>query len=243
MRTGVAAGVLAFALAAAAASALEPDPAVWDTVLSARSRQGGFDYRGMTGQDRKGLAAYLAGLGDADPKTMSDDGRKAFFVNAYNAMAVAIVLDAYPVGSIRDIDGAFKGIHRRIGGQARTLDDIENELRGMQDARIHFAIVSAAKSCPVLAPQAYRKEGLSATLDQRARAFVSDPAKNVFDRAASRVALSKVFDWNRPDFERGGRTLAQYAARFVPDPALADWVGGLPREPEFLDFDWALNQP
>jgi hypothetical protein len=243
MRTGVVAGAFALALTAAAAAALEPDPAVWDTVLSARSRQGGFDYRGMTGQDRKRLAAYLANLGDADPKTMSDDERKAFFLNAYNAMAVAIVLDAYPVGSIRDIDGAFKGIRRRVGGQPRTLDDIEKELRGMKDARIHFAIVSAAKSCPALAPQAYRKEGLSAALDQRARAFVSDPSKNVFDRAASRVALSKVFDWNRQEFERDGRTLAHYAARFVAEPALADWVATFPREPEFLDFDWALNQP
>jgi hypothetical protein len=237
------AGLAGLALSAAVMAAPQPDPAAWDAVLAARARAGGFDYKGATGQDRKRLSAYLANLGDADPGTMTDDERKAFFINAYNAMAVATVLEKYPVRSILDIDGAFQRVRRRVGGEMLTLDDIENRLRGMNDARIHFAIVCASKSCPALAAKAFTAAGLSAALDAQGRAFVSDASKNVLDRAHSRLALSKIFDWNRKEFERDRGTIAKAVARFVSEPALASWVSTFPAEPEFLEYDWALNQP
>jgi hypothetical protein len=235
--------VLIVGMATAAAAVPQPDMAVFDAILAARARGGGFDYRGATGQDRKRLAAYLSNLGDADPKAMGRDERKAFYINAYNAMAITIVLERYPVKSIRDIDGAFQTIRRRIGGEMLTLDDIENRLRDTQDARIHFAIVCASKSCPPLAGKAYRGEGLGAALDAQGRAFVNDGSRNVFDRAADRVALSKIFDWNRKEFERDGGSLGKYVSRFVSEPALGGWMATRALPPEFLEYDWALNQP
>jgi Protein of unknown function, DUF547 len=229
--------------AEAAAPAGQPDPAVFDAILAARARNGGFDYRGASGQDRKRLAAYLANLGDADPASMSDLERKAFLINAYNAAAIASVLERFPVRSIRDIDGVFDRLRRRIGGRPRTLDDVEGELRQTRDARIHFAIVCASKSCPPLAPRAYRAADLDAALDRQARAFVNDPSKNVMDRSKGRLALSKIFDWNRKEFERDGGTLPKYVSRFVGEPGLASWLGTFPKSPEFLEYDWSLNQP
>ncbi len=243
MRTPVAAAALAVVLAGPLLAARQPDPAVFDAVLAERARGGGFDYQGATGQDRKRLAAYLTNLGDASPRGMSEDERKAFYINAYNAMAIAIVLDAYPVKSIRHIDGSFGGIRRKIGGQMLTLDDIENRLREMKDARIHFAIVCASKSCPPLAGKAYTAAGLSAALNEQARAFLNDPAKNVFDRENTRLALSKIFDWNREEFERDGGTIPGYIAKLVGDPGLASWTQTFPGKPEFLEYDWKLNQP
>ncbi|HEY3204220.1 MAG TPA: DUF547 domain-containing protein [Thermoanaerobaculia bacterium] len=219
-----------------------PDPAVFDAILAERARFGGFDYRAVTGQDRKRLAAYLANLGDADPKTTGEDGRKAFFINAYNAMAISIVLDHYPVKSIREIGGAFHSIRRKIGGELLTLDDIENRLRQANDARIHFAIVCASRSCPPLAGAAYRAAGLSAALDAQGRAFLNDASKNVVDRAHGRLALSQIFHWNRKEFERDGGSLLRYVSKFVTDPATASWMAGFRKEPEFLEYDWALNQ-
>jgi Protein of unknown function, DUF547 len=226
-----------------APGAAQPDPAPFDAVLSERARAGGFDYRGVTGQDRKRLAAYMANLGDADPKAMSPAERKAFYINAYNAMAIAVVLDRYPVRTIRDIPGSFDTIRRRIGGQMLTLDDIENRLRDTKDARIHFAIVCASKSCPPLAPRAYAAAGLDSALDAQARAFVNDPSKNVLDRPADRVALSKIFEWNRKEFERDGRPLSEYVSRYVSDRAVSRWLATRTLPPEFLEYDWALNQP
>ena len=238
----------AFLLASALAlGAGQPDPAAFDAILAERARAGGFDYRGATGQDRKRLAAYLSNLGDADPSAMSPEERKAFLINAYNAMTIAIVLEGNPkpVKSIMDIEGAFKSIRRRIGREMLTLDEIENRLRETRDARIHFAIVCAAKSCPPLAPRAYRADGLSAALDAQGRAFVGDRSKNVLSVSPppGRLALSKIFDWNRGEFERDGGTLPKYVARFVTEPALAKWLETYPKAPEFLEYDWALNQP
>lgn len=243
MKRLIASAVLTAFLAPALPAATRPDPAALDAVLAERARGGGFDYRGVTGQDRKRLAAYLANLGDADTKAMAAEERKAFFINAYNAMAVAIVLEKYPVRSIRDIDGSFQSIRRRIGQEMLTLDDIENRLRDTGDARIHFAIVCASKSCPPLAGKAYTAAGLSAALDAQARAFVNDPTKNVIDRARVRLALSKIFDWNRKEFERDGVTLREYVAKFANDPGTASWVATFPKPPEFLEYDWGLNQP
>jgi hypothetical protein len=219
-----------------------PDPAPFDAVLAARAVNGGFDYRGTTGQDRKRLAAYLANLGDARPGEMSADEKKAFYVNAYNAMAIGIVLDRYPVTSIRDVDGAFQKIRRRIGGQELSLDDVENRLRDFKDARIHFAIVCVSESCPPLAPAAYRPDTISADLDRQGRAFVNDPKKNVIDRANGRLALSKIFDWNRAEFEREAGSISRFVARFVTDREAASWLASAAPTPQFLEYDWSLNQ-
>jgi Protein of unknown function, DUF547 len=218
-----------------------PDPAPFDAVLSARARGGGFDYRGTTGQDRKRLAAYLANLADARPDGMTPDERKAFYIDAYNAWAIQTLLDD-PGKKITEIDGAFNKTKHRVGGADLTLDDVENRLREMRDARIHFAIVCASKSCPPVAARAYRPEGLSEDLDRQGRAFVNDPSKNAIDRARQRIALSMIFQWNRKEFERDGGTLLRYVAKYVSDPATVAWLGSTRQEPEFLKYDWSPNQ-
>ncbi len=228
----------------AIAAAAAPDNAVFDAILQSRARKGGFDYAGATGQDRKRLAAYLANLGDADPSKMTETEKKAFYINAYNACAIATVLDRYPTKSIRDIDGAFKKVTHKVGGEMLTLDSIENKLREDKDSRIHFAIVCASKSCPPLAGKAYTSAGLPGELDRQGRAFVNDASKNSIDRQKGKVSLSKIFFWNRKEFERdGGGSLAKEVAKFVADPAAAAWLSGLTSEPDFLDYDWTLNQP
>jgi hypothetical protein len=219
-----------------------PDPAPFDAVLAARAGNGGFDYRGATGQEKKRLAAYLANLGDAKTADMTADEKKAFYINAYNAMAISIALDRYPIRSIRDVDGAFHGIERRVGGELLSLDGIENKLRALSDARIHFAIVCVSESCPPLAPRAYTADGISAALDRQARAFVNDPKKNAIDRNGGRIALSKIFDWNRKEFERDAGTVTKYVSRYRSDSETASWLASTAQAPGFLEYDWALNQ-
>ena len=231
-------------LVACAMAGAAPDNAPLDAVLQARARNGGFDYAGAGGQDKKRLAAYLANLGDADTSKMSPDERKAFYINAYNAAAIATVLEKYPIKSILDIDGAFKKVTHKIGGEMLTLDAIENKLRESDDARIHFAIVCASRSCPPLASKAYTAAALSSELDRQGRSFVGDASKNDIDRAKAKIALSKIFFWNRKEFERdGGGSLLKEVSRFVSDASTASWLAAQTKEPEFLEYDWALNQP
>jgi len=233
--------LLCFAPVALSGSGL-PDPAPFDAVLASGARNGGFDYRGVTGQEKKRLAAYLANLGDAKSTAMNADEKKAFYINAYNAMAISIVLDRYPIRSIRDVDGSFDKIKRKIAGEVLSLDAIENRLRALGDPRIHFAIVCASESCPPLAPRAYTAESIATALDRQGRAFVNDPKHNAIDRAKETIALSRIFDWNRKEFERDAGSLTKYVARFVEDRETATWLASTSQAPKFLDYDWSLNQ-
>ncbi len=219
-----------------------PDPAPFDAVLAKRAKNGGFDYAGTDGQDRKRLAAYLSNLGDARPAGMTADEKKAYYINAYNAIAIQTLLEN-PGRKIKDIGGAFNRTKHPVGGEMLTLDDIENRLRDAKDSRIHFAIVCASQSCPPLAPRAYTAVGLNEALERQGHAFVNDPSKNVIDRAKGRVALSKIFDWNRKEFERDGGTLLRFASRYANDAATASWLATYTGEPSFLDYDWSPNQP
>ena len=234
-------GALCLAAAPAGPSGV-PDPAPFDAVLEKRARNGGFDYAGASGQDRKRLAAYLANLGNAQPPTMTPAERKAFYINAYNALAIETLLEN-PGKGIRDIPGAFNRSKHRVGGESLTLDEIEDRLRDMRDARIHFAIVCASRSCPPLRPRAYAAAGLDEALEEQGRAFVNDPARNVIDRSHGRVALSKIFRWDRKEFERDGGTLLRFVARYAADRATASYLATYTGEPEFLDYDWSPNQP
>jgi hypothetical protein len=173
---------------------------------------------------------------------MNADERKAFYINAYNVVAIETLLEN-PGKKIVDIDGAFKTAKHRVGGEMVTLDEIENRLRQFQDARIHFAIVCASKSCPPLASKAYRAEGLSAALDRQGREFVNDPTKNRIDKAKGMITLSMIFNWNRKEFERDGGTLQKYVSKYVADAATASWLSSSAKEPEFLEYDWNPNQP
>jgi hypothetical protein len=234
--------VLCFAPVPALSGSGLPDPAPFDAVLAAGARSGGFDYRGVTGQEKKRLAAYLANLGDARPAGMNADEKKAFYINAYNAMAISIVLDRYPIRSIRDVDGAFEKINRKIGGEVLSLDAIENRLRALGDPRIHFAIVCVSESCPPLASRAYTAASVAAALDRQGRAFINDPKRNAIDRAKRTIALSKIFDWNRKEFERDAESVTKYVARYVEDRETAAWLASTSQAPKFLDYDWSLNQ-
>jgi len=233
--------VLLWILSAAAAFGGAPDAAPLDAVLAERARGGGFDYAGATGQDKKRLAAYLANVGDADTLGMTSEERTAFLINAYNAWAIETLLEN-PGRKITEIDGAFNKATHRVGREMLTLDQIEGRLRDTKDARIHFAIVCASKSCPPLRTKAYTAAGLSDALDAQGRAFVGDPTKNVVDRASGRVALSMIFAWNRKEFERDG-ALLRYVSRFVGDPATARWLASRTQAPDFLPYDWSPNQP
>ncbi len=242
MKTAIRAALFLILSVPPAVAAL-PDPAPFDAVLADRAKNGGFDYRGATGQDRKRLSAYLANFGDANPARMTPDEKKAFYINAYNALAIKTLLEN-PGKKITDVNGAFNKTKYKIGGEILTLDEIENKLREAKDARIHFAIVCASKSCPPLAPRAYTADGVSAALERQGKAFVNDGTKNVIDRGKDRLALSKIFFWNRKEFERdAGGSLVKFVAKYVADPAASAWVAGLTREPEFLEYDWRPNQP
>lgn len=214
--------------------------------------QGGVvDYAGLHGRP-DALGSYfraVAAVCRADYDAWPEPARLAFWIDVYNAGAIRIVLDHWPVQSIRAIGllpmAAFRAAFIRVPGlfdHALSLDEVENEIlrKRFRDPRVHFAIVCASKSCPRLRDQPYRGSALDRQLDEATRAFVRDGAKNRWDPATRTLFLSSIFKWFRDDFERDAGSLPAFVARYLDEPAASDVRRGVARV-EFLDYDWSLN--
>ncbi len=208
------------------------------------------DYEGWKRQGVAELNDYLATLSSvctADERAANRDERLAFWINAYNAFTVKLILDHYPVRSIRSIGllpvAAFKKKFIPMPGLRKgdlALDEIENDIlrKELGEPRIHFAVVCASKSCPKL--QAYRADGLGLQLDQAGRDFIQDPSKNRYDAAKRTFYASSIFKWFHEDFERANGSLAAFIGQYAqPDVAAALKQGNV--RIEFLDYDWSLN--
>lgn len=226
--------------------------AAWTSVLNRYVKDGFVDYAGLKKDGWADLGAYLRSLesvcrGHYD--TWTREQKLAYWINAYNAYTVALIIEHYPLKSIRKI-GLLPGAAFReefiplkgVRGKTLSLNDIENEIlrKDFTEPRIHFAIVCASKGCPTLRSEAYQAADLDRQLDAAARAFVRDPAKNRFDTATRTLRLSSIFKWFREDFERAAKTLPEFVARYADEPTAAAIQAESVRV-EFLDYDWSLN--
>lgn len=224
-------------------------PSTFDSLLRTYVTDDGFvDYDAWSNNadDLARLQGFVDELAVYDPSELSGNEQLAFWINAYNALAVHEVLQRYPVDSIRP---TFLGIPERsffveskhtVGGEDYNLDQIENEeLRTLGEPRIHFAINCASQSCPVLLDEAYSASVLDRQLDEQARLFVNDPARNQYNVENNEAMLSKIFDWFEGDFDEVGG-VATYLTQFAEGDALTV----LQNDPEidYLTYDWGLNR-
>ena len=232
-------------LALATAVAFDHSHAGWTAVLAGHVHDGAVDYTGLHQRGGPALDAYLrslVALPRDDYQRFSREQRLAFWINAYNAYTIRVILDHYPVKSIRSIGFLPMAAFRRsfiplLGGEL-SLNDIENDRlrKELREPRIHFAIVCASKSCPTLRAQAYRADQIEEQLEQAARAFVRDPRKNRWDGPGRTLFLSSIFKWFRGDFEQAAGSLEKFVARYLGPPIAEGSV-----KVEFLDYDWSLN--
>jgi hypothetical protein len=201
------------------------------------------DYAALRGDP--GWSAAVAELRDCRPETLGSRAeRLAFWINAYNALAIDLVVRAGPVESIRDLGSLVRPVWKReagrIGGRSYSLDEIEHGiLRPLGEPRIHAAIVCASLSCPPLRREPYAAERLDAQLDDDLRRFLADPRKGArWDAATGTLWLSRIFDWFEEDFAAAGGPVA-FVRPYLPEPVRA----ALPAAPRVrhLDYDWSLN--
>ncbi len=254
--TRAAALALALATAGTASAASEAagdrEHAAWNSLLRRYVSDDLVDYAALK-RGRPELDAYLRSLESVDRSELEEWPRPdqlAFWINAYNAYTVKLVLDHYPLRSIRSIGllpgAAFRRKFiplERVAGGKLSLDDIEHRIlrERFRQPRIHFAIVCASRSCPVLRNEAYQGRDLDAQLDDAARSFIRDPTRNRYDPASRTLALSSIFKWFRGDFEAAAGTLPAFVARYADEPTAEELRRGGVRI-EFLDYDWSLNE-
>lgn len=224
-----------------------------DRVLSAFvDDAGNVDYAGLKA-DRAELDAYVDSLAAVSPDSDPDrfptrEARLAYWINAYNALVLRGVIDAYPVRSVKDIkmlSGFFNRTWFTVGGESLTLNGIEHDVirDRFDEPRIHAAINCASVGCPVLERTAFFPETLDARLETVMRKFLNEDRNVTVDADRRTVTLSKILDWFESDFTDW------YESKFnVDDAHILDYVA-LYREGPFdktwkvkhHDYDWTLN--
>jgi hypothetical protein len=207
----------------------------WEDLLQDHVQDDGrVHYKGFL-RDKQRLDSYLASLATQPPQEdWSTPARMAYYINLYNAATVALILENYPVKSIRDIDRPWAKKRIQVGDERLSLADIEHKiLRKMGDARIHFAINCASVSCPKLPKYAFTESGLEYQLNQAARGFINDPERNAISPEYAEV--SKIFKWFGSDFKAEGTSLVEYLNRFLDKPVPKGTAV------KYLPYDWALN--
>jgi hypothetical protein len=205
-------------------------------------------YAGVSEADRQALDAYLDKLSGIEISRYSRPVQFAYWVNLYNALTLDVVLDHYPVDSIRDIDispgwfsnGPWGAELIEVEGTQLTLNDIEHRiLRPIwQDPRIHYAVNCASIGCPDLRVEPYTADGLDAQLEAAARAYVNDPRGA--EVAGGDLTVSKIYTWYQEDFENSDAGVIRHLKRYA-DAALEAALDGVS---EIADsrYDWSLNE-
>jgi hypothetical protein len=217
----------------------------WDALLKKHVGKDGFvDYKGFI-RDSAALNQYLKVLETAHPsdKGWTRNEQMAYWINAYNAYTVQLIVRNYPVESIKDIKRGLafvnsvwdiKFIH--IQGFTYDLNNIEhNILRPVfKDARVHAAVNCASYSCPKLRNEAYTADKLETQLDAGMREFINDPVRNRI--TADKAEVSEIFKWFKSDFERDAGSVRAYLNRYA-----AVKMGD--KTPiDHIDYNWKLNE-
>jgi hypothetical protein len=236
---------LLFLLPAAPARA-EGEAKAYDALLGAIVKKDGVDYAALR-KRRAALDEYVASLAKAKPGD-KDAEQVVFWINAYNALTLQQVLDTRKPGdrdySVSGVDGFWTKRKWTVAGREVTLDGIEKGilLKEHDEPRVHFAVNCASRSCPPLRNGLYRADTLDTDLTQQTRAYLADERENVFDIPRKQARLSMIFKWYRSDFEKGGRPLREFLAKYAHREKVARALRSGAWAFSFLKYDWSLNE-
>lgn len=203
------------------------------------SKEGLVNYQEFK-KDLPKLQQYIQYLEKTIPEeTWSENRQKAFYINAYNAYTILLILEHYPLKSITDIKldekTAWKIPFVKIGGKTITLDFLEHEIlrKKFTDPRIHVGVNCASISCPKLSNVAFTKQNIDSELEKLMHEFINDSSKNKL--SANTIEISAIFDWFKSDFIKKSSLIAylnQYSkAKINPTANI-----------QFLQYDWNINK-
>jgi len=213
----------------------------FDRILSKYvDSKGLVDYEGLRSneKDRKKFEKYVDAIESANVKG-SKNAKLAFYLNAYNATVIDSVLQHWPLKSVMNVDGFFKKEKHEIAGKKITLDHLEHKIirPTFNDARVHFALVCAAMSCPPLKKKPFTEKNVDRMLTENTKAFI--PKATTVDKEKKVVTTSKLFEWFSGDFEADEGSVAKYLARYYPQHA--EFLKSGDYKLKFSPYDWALN--
>ena len=231
------------------------DHLAWDRLLKTYVKSSGdginrVDYTSFKRSGHSELKAYLSRLETVDPGTLDRAEQFAFLANLYNAKTIDIVLDKYPVNSIKDISlggglvaafsgGPWKAKVLKLGGSDFSLDDIEHGILRpvFKDPRVHYAVNCASIGCPNLQMEAFTGARLSAQLDAAARAYINQTrGANV---VGGKLVVSSIYNWFKADFGGNDAGVLKHLRTYAA-PALAEKLKAISSIGDHA-YDWHLN--
>ena len=198
------------------------------------SNKGQVNYKGLK-NNRKALLNYITVLGKNIPNdSWAKADKLAYWINAYNAFTIDLILQNYPLKSIKDIKNPWKQRLWKLGSKWYNLEEMEHQiLRKMDEPRIHFAIVCASFSCPKLQNEAFTASNIESQLTLATKDFLNDSSRNMISKNS--LELSKIFQWFAKDFKQNGSLidfLNQYSTIEISAKA----------KKSFKDYNWDLNE-
>ena len=203
------------------------------------SKDGSVDYKNFDGQK---LRKYITYLEETTPDiSWSKNKQKAFWINAYNAYTIYLVLHAVHAEKIKStIDikkegkSAWNIPFAKIGAKTYTLDHIEHNIlrKNLFDPRIHVGVNCASSSCPKLGNTAFTEENIEATLEQLMKDFINDTSRNKIGK--KKIQISSIFEWFQKDFTKNS-TLIDYLNTYSNTKINSN------AKISYLKYDWSLN--
>lgn len=203
-----------------------------------------FDYAALKANtaDRTALDTYIASFAGADMESLPLAEQYVTWVNIYNAVTIAYIVDKYPTRSIRSgyVIGPWKRVYATVDGQKFSLNDIEHKVLRKQwnEPRIHYAVNCAALGCPNLKPSAWEAATLEVDLNQAARDYINHP-RGVTIRRDGKLRVSTIYKWFKVDFGTSEANIIAHLRQYA-DPDLLAQIDANPDIKNY-EYDWSLN--
>ena len=208
----------------------------WNELVSKYvTASGKVNYKGFI-QEKAKFQGYLDALAAETPaSSWSRNEKLAYWINAYNAFTVKLILDNYPLKSITNLNKPWDTKFFKLAGKSYSLNEIEHQIIRpvFKDPRIHFAVNCASASCPKLLNEAYTASKLDSQLNAQTRSYVNNAAHNSLNGGSAQ--LSSIFDWYKDDFSSKGGVVAfinAYTSKKLSASAKLS----------YKDYDWTLNE-
>jgi len=246
--TGVFVFLAAFASGDLQACELDHTHEFFGKALSEYVRDGEVNYAELK-RNRKGLDEYLQELAkvtEPEFRKWTARQRLAYYLNLYNANTLQLIIDNYPIASIKKIGSFWKGPWDQpvveLFGNTITLNNLEHDTirKQFDDPRVHFALVCAAKGCPPLRGEPYVAGRLDEQLDDQGKRFLGQSSKNRVDVKGKTVHLSPIFKWYGDDFVKKSGSVLLSIRPFFPEKAREALLNGY-YDVSYTAYDWSLN--
>lgn len=198
----------------------------------------------------KQLDAYVKEIQKVTQKdfdSMSRDQKLAFLINSYNGLTIKLVVDHFPIKSIKDVGGLFSSPWKKefftLLGHKHNLDDIEQKIIRpvFEEPRVHFALVCASKGCPRLQDKPFLAGNLEAQLASATEVFLNDPSRNRFNVEKHRFEVSSILKWYADDFSKQAGSVQRFLSFHMRLPSGTTSQAVNSADIEYKDYDWSIN--